>query len=272
MCFNGIVYDRQQDDKVLTFFGSGLVWEQALILQDQSSGSLWSQLLGKAMEGERKGQTLQVIPTVLTDWKSWREKNPLTSVMVLAPMTHFYDSSCYVGRLGKYLIGTKQPGHRPKAWRFDQLTHEPVVNDRYAGQPIVVVFQEETGSATIFGRQLDGETLVFEQHESGFSDQQTQSVWDPLTGAAISGPLQGQQLQVQIAIPSFSGPWGQFHTDSEYWLVDLPLFFSAQIVENVGIRCEEVSRAHIIDLYRRSIDIKSTRRDDQAGEFFGRKR
>ncbi len=272
MCFNGIVYDRQQDDKVLTFFGSGLVWEQTLLLQDQSSGSLWSQLLGKAMEGERKGQTLQVIPTVLTDWRSWKEKNPLTSVMTLSPMTHFYNSDCYNGRLGKYLIGTKQPGHRPMAWRFDQLVHEPVLNDSYAGQPIVVVFQEKTGSATIFGRQLDGETLIFDQHELGISDRQSQSVWDPLTGVAISGPRQGQQLQVQIAIPSFSGPWDQFHTDSEYWIVDLPLFFSAQIVENVSIRCEEVSKAHIMDLYLRSIDIKNARQDDQPGGFFRRER
>ncbi len=266
------MYDRQQEDQVLTLFGSGNTWQRGLVLEDQSSGSLWSQLLGKAMQGQRQGQTLQIIPTVLTDWKTWKESHPLTTVMTLPPMTRFYDNDCYQGRLGKFLIGMRQAGERPRAWRFDQLTHQPVLNDQFAGQPIVIVFQETTGSVTIFDPQVEGETLSFEPHPEGFSDRQSGSVWDPLTGVAISGPREGQQLAVRTAIPSFSEPWDRFHRDTEYWIVDLPLFFSSQIVENVGIRCEQVSRTHIMERYRHSIKVKNIPVGRQPEDLFEKRR
>ena len=222
-------------------------------MQDQATGSLWSQLLGRAMEGELDGQTLQARPSVLTQWKSWKEKHPLTTVMVLPPLSRFYESGCYQGRLGQYLIGVCQPGYPPKAWRFDQLTFEPIVNDFYADEPIVIAFQENTGTATIFHRRLNDQTLEFSSHSAGFTDAQTKSVWDALTGISLSGPLKGQQLTQATSIPSFSKSWDLFHNDSEYWGVSLPLFFSNQTVENVSSKCEEVSKEYLTDLYRLNI-------------------
>ena len=222
-------------------------------MQDQATGSLWSQVLGKAMDGELVGQTLQARPSVLTDWKTWKEKHPLTTVTVLPPLSRFYDSSCYTGRLGQYLIGVCQAGHRPKAWRFDQLTFEPILNDSYANEPIVVAFEENTGTATIFSRRLNDRTLEFVPHAAGLADKQTESVWDAFTGMAISGPLKGQQLTQQISVPSFSKSWDLFHNDSEYWGVSLPMFFSNQTIENVSSKCEEVSKEHLIELYRLNI-------------------
>ena len=257
---------------MLTLFGSGKTWQRSLILEDQSSGSLWSQLLGKAMQGKRQGQTLPIIASVLTDWKTWKEKNPLTSVMTLPPMTSFYDNECYQGRMGKFLIGMRKAGESPRAWRFDQLINQPILNDQYAGEPVVVVFWEATGSATVFDRQMEGETLLFEPHEMGFTDQQSGSVWDPLTGVAISGPRQGQQLAMRTTIPSFSEPWERFHNDTEYWIVDLPLFFSSQIVENVGIRCEQVSRGHIMERYRQSIKLKTIPAGQKPEDLFEKRR
>ena len=142
------MYDRQQEDEVLTLFGSGDIWQRALVLKDQSSGSLWSQMLGKAMQGQREGQALQVIPTVLTDWKTWKQSHPLTTVMALPPMTRFYDNKYYQGRLGRFLIAMREAEQQPRAWRFDQLTHQPVLNDQFAGKPIVEVMQTADSSLT----------------------------------------------------------------------------------------------------------------------------
>lgn len=265
------MYDRQQEDEVLTLFGSGDIWQRALVLKDQSSGSLWSQMLGKAMQGQRQGQALQVIPTVLTDWKTWKQSHPLTTVMALPPMTRFYDNKYYQGRLGRFLIAMREAEQQPRAWRFDQLTHQPVLNDQFAGKPIVVVFRESNGEATIFDRQLEEETLTFETHPEGFSDRQSGSVWNPLTGVAISGPHQGKQLTAQTSIRSFFEPWDRFYPDSEYWIVDLPLFFSSQIVENVGIRCEQVSRRHIMEQYRRSMNLKDIPPGQQAEDLLDKR-
>ncbi len=228
-------------------------------------------MLGTAMQGERAGQAIQSIPSTLTNWKSWKENFPKTTVMALPQFTQFYTSRCYQGNLGKHLIGTKQPGHAPKAWRYDQLTHEPVVNDNYAGQPIVVMFQESVGSATIFQRQIDGETLEFNWQKPNIVDKQSGSIWDPLTGIAVSGPRQGQRLKTQISIPCFSDKWEQFHNDSEYWSVALPLFFSTQITENISAKCEEISHKHVMELYHQSLGLKNITRE-KAKNFFNEKR
>lgn len=77
------MYARQQGGRELTFdFGAGLLNDN-LLLVDRETGSVWSQLAGKAVFGEMKDTSLDAIPSLQTTWKFWRERHPDTRVMVL---------------------------------------------------------------------------------------------------------------------------------------------------------------------------------------------
>ena len=59
LCGTGIVYNREFDDTVLEFKVSGLLYESNLLMYDTATESLWSQSLGKAVVGDRLGDTLR---------------------------------------------------------------------------------------------------------------------------------------------------------------------------------------------------------------------
>lgn len=76
-----MVYSREQDDDVLTFLHSGKLWQDALVLVDEESGSLWSQATGEAIAGEKTGRVLASIPSVMTTWERWLAGHPDTLVL-----------------------------------------------------------------------------------------------------------------------------------------------------------------------------------------------
>ena len=53
------MYATKVEDKRLTFFVSGMLWQRSLVMQDKETGSLWSHILGEAMRGSLKGTSLE---------------------------------------------------------------------------------------------------------------------------------------------------------------------------------------------------------------------
>ena len=53
---------------------------------DSETGSRWS-ILGRAVSGSRKGQTLQWLPGVMVKWYAWAAEYPRTSLMVKAEVS-----------------------------------------------------------------------------------------------------------------------------------------------------------------------------------------
>lgn len=77
------MYARRIAEKELTFdFADGLL-DNNLLIVDRETSSVWSQLHGKAVIGELEGTPLEVVPSMQTTWKFWRERHPDTRVMVL---------------------------------------------------------------------------------------------------------------------------------------------------------------------------------------------
>ncbi len=70
------MYARQTAGQQLTFdFGEGLIRDN-LLLVDRETSSVWSQLDNKAVSGPLKGTAMQVVPSLQTTWKFWREQYP----------------------------------------------------------------------------------------------------------------------------------------------------------------------------------------------------
>ena len=222
----------------MTFGVSGMLYRNGLIMYDHQTESLWSHIVGQSIGGEYQGTHLAFIPTLHTDWQSWRERHPDT--LVISPAlfgpdsyTSYYASSSegVIGRgtfgggpergddiySKEYVIGVRLGGE-VRAYPFSVLNREPVVNDEVGGVPVAVFFDKATASGMVFDRRLDDGTIL--NFEAGLDDPtavrdtETQSEWDRLTGRAIRGDLEGTKLIPAPITYAFWFGWIDHHTNS----------------------------------------------------------
>lgn len=81
LCGTGMVFAANFADSALQFGVSGLLYNSDVLLYDRVTGSLWSQILGRAISGPLKGTPLPQIPAMHTTWARWKEQNPRTLVL-----------------------------------------------------------------------------------------------------------------------------------------------------------------------------------------------
>lgn len=108
-------------------------------------------------------------------------------------------------------------GGRARAWKLRDLREQPVVNDALGQQPVIVLYDKESGTAVIHGRRVDGRSLDFAWNEGTLTDEQSGSEWDLLTGEAMAGPFAGKTLPQIHSILSFEHAWKSFYPEAEYW-------------------------------------------------------
>ncbi len=80
LCGSGMAFHPGADGQAV-FGVSGLLYNSDVLLYDHATESLWSQILGKAVTGPSRGQTLEQIPVVHTTWADWLERHPDTHVL-----------------------------------------------------------------------------------------------------------------------------------------------------------------------------------------------
>ncbi len=207
------MYARRVDEKTLTFGVSGMLWNRSLIVYDQETGSLWSHILGEAMQGPLQGKKLNQIPSVMTDWQSWRKQHPDSTVAALRRTSQEYRREFY-RQPEQFVLGIVEQS-RSKAWGFEQLSHKSVLNDVVGDRPVLIAFDDASVTARMYDRRFHGRLLTFQLQDGNLVDSETGSTWHPLTGQALAGSSAGEHLQALPAIVSFKKAWYQFHPDSE---------------------------------------------------------
>jgi hypothetical protein len=81
LCGSALTAVRTVDGAATDFGVSGLLYRNDLVMYDQSTESLWSQVAATAIRGPAVGSTLEVVPSSLTTWGEWREAHPGTAVL-----------------------------------------------------------------------------------------------------------------------------------------------------------------------------------------------
>lgn len=76
-----MVYSREVEGRTLDFVHPGILWRDALVLEDRQTGSLWAQGLGEAIHGPMTGTRLERYPSEITSWESWSSRHPDTLVL-----------------------------------------------------------------------------------------------------------------------------------------------------------------------------------------------
>lgn len=232
------MYDRTINGSVHTFGVSGKLIRNVLVMYDRESDTLWSQLLGEAVEGPLLGTKLEAVAALQTTWGEWKQLHPETVALAIGgPAYDGYDSyytSNSAGVIGETLVDERLPRKamvhglvidgQPVVYPFDTLAAEPIANDTVNGVPVAVVFVADTRTALAFRREIDGQTLTFSPaaSDSGifngtFTDKETGSTWAALTGAAVAGPLQGKRLERIPGTSSFWFGWKDFYPDTLVW-------------------------------------------------------
>jgi hypothetical protein len=229
------VYSREVEGQELTFGVSGKLIMNVLVMFDRQTDTLWSQLLGEAVEGPLKGAKLEFVPAVHTKWSEWKEQHPETLALVKGYPGSYTSYSRYyannsAGVLGETVIDdrlrTKQQvigveiNGDAVAYPFFAIgREETLVNDEVGDEPVLVVFDMDATSGIVFNRRTqDGEILTFNVEDGLIlTDEQTGSSWDGLTGSAIDGPLQGAQLDRIKSTKSFWFGWKDFYPDTRVY-------------------------------------------------------
>ena len=218
LCHYGIVFAADVGKRKLTFGVSGMLWNRSLVMYDKETGTLWSLILGEAMQGKLKGEKLEQVPCMMTDWKTWSREHPDGTVVMLSRSSTEYKTDFYK-RPEQFVLGIANSA-KVKSWRLDALAKATVVNDTCREKPVVVLFDKESMTARLYSRTVGNKELTFESGENGIRDMETGSTWEPTTGRATAGPLKGEHLTPLNGILSYRDVWTKFHPKSETYPVD----------------------------------------------------
>jgi hypothetical protein len=220
LCQSPLVYSRRVDGNTLTFFVSGELYGENMVMQDQETGSDWPQLLGEAVRGPLKGKSIEQIPAVWTDWKSWRTDHPDTTLPKISQTVDYYrhDPDPLSPSLEERYFSNMQwglaRGGKSLSWPLNEIARRGVVNDELAGLPLLIVFERKSATITAFERRAGDTELTFTSNPEGLVDDQTSSLWDRLTGRAIRGALAGHRLTPVAGVVSHKRAWQSLHPES----------------------------------------------------------
>ena len=190
----------------------------AMTWWDHKTRSLWSQPIGTALEGPYKGVRLEMIPVEVTLWATWKKEHPNTLVLDVG-IGRFEPSEInpFSGFRGVYVLGVAL-GEHAKAYPFEIVSRDVVVNDHIGDVPVVVYANPQDRSAHIYVRQVGKRELEFSWDDGQLRDRQTGSLWTPVNGFALEGPLKGQLLKELPYTTAYNWAWEDFYPTTEVYL------------------------------------------------------
>src|SRR5262249_20988066 len=153
------------------------------------------------------------VPSVMTDWQTWRKQHPDGTVVLLSRTSKEYTREFYA-KPEQFVLGVVADD-KAKAWGFDLLSKNPALNDDFVDKPVLVAFDRDSVTARLYSRRLQDRTLTFSMKDDRLTDQETGSTWDVTTGLATAGPLRGKYLDALPGIVSYRDVWKKFHPQSE---------------------------------------------------------
>ncbi len=205
-----MVHRRDVDGETLVFGVHGALWGNAMTWWDHDTGSIWSQPLGEAIAGPRKGQTVELLPVSFSTWDAWRDAHPDTLALDAPASRTGFD-------LEEFLI-VVDFSSETVAYPAAEVQDRGVINDVVAGLEIAVISDPADRQRwRVFSRRLDDATITLTLDGGRLVDRASGSVWDPVTGQAVDGPRRGQFLDILPALTSFPGDYDTFWPDGTVW-------------------------------------------------------
>ena len=205
-----MVHRREVEDQEVVFGNQGALWERGMTWWDHDTGSVWSQPIGEAIAGPRRGARLELLSSQLTSWETWRADHPNTlaldapggrSGFSLADMTIVVDFGEDAGVFPIPLLWESGPANAVIAGVPVAVVTDPTNQDRWA------VYHRLVGE-TVLTFEASGETII---------DLETGTRWDPAIGVGSEGPLAGETLDPLPGFTAFLADTRSFWPDAFVW-------------------------------------------------------
>jgi Protein of unknown function (DUF3179) len=195
------------------------------MFEDRTTKSWWRQVSGEAVTGPLKGEALPEVPSVQVGLAEWLRLHPHSLVMQPDPkFVDEYDSLGHfeTGKSTSHLTRTDTLSWQEKSWvvglkvglaskAFDwnQLKRQRVINSKVGQHPVVLVLAADNQSFFAFARPdslqftLAGDTLKSGSHRFNFK------------GENQGGPTSPSRLSAIAAYQEFWHSWQTFNPDTE---------------------------------------------------------
>ena len=187
VCRTGRVYEPLVNGKLEKFRLVGMDHFNAMF-EDETTKSWWRQVNGEAITGKLKGQQLPEVLSTQTSLSDWLQLNPNSLIMQAdASLLRSYDSTFKFesGASKSKLTGTDslswkdkswvigvKAGKERKAYDWNQLKKEKLIQDKIGSTPVLIVLSENEKSFFAFERpsdnatfRLNGDTLLFNNYK-----------------------------------------------------------------------------------------------------------
>ena len=205
-----MVHRRELEGELIWFGNQGGLWGNAMTWFDHATGSVWSQPLGLAIAGPRRGQRLELLPSLLTSWGAWREAHPHTVALNARGGRSGFD-------LASMVIVVELEG-AAVAYPMPALRSTGVINDELAGVPLAAVADPRSPDRwNVFSRRTGSGVVELAVHGQGIHDPESNTVWDATTGLVLRGASGSQPLLKIPALTSFPRDFLTFWPEGRFW-------------------------------------------------------
>jgi Protein of unknown function (DUF3179) len=207
LCSAGILFETQVEGrkKPLIFGSSGFLYRSNKLMFDRETDSLWNQFTGEPVSGPlaNSGMRLKIRPVTISTWKAWRAAHPDTRVLSLdtgfkrdygsgivyadyfaSPELMFPAFVRDESRIKRkdYVFGIRELDVA-RAWPLAAFGEEKIINDSFAGRPVVLIGNAATRTVRAYER--GGNTFTSGKDETALKSGK--EVWK-LTEDALIGP------------------------------------------------------------------------------------
>ena len=204
-------------------------------MYDRQTDSWWSQAFGRSVHGPMKDTELEMYPSSMMTWKQWRDLHPDTEVLSkrvsgrlegMSDTYAGYHESPQIGISRQLRFQADEIGPKARVLSFvvddasfavplAELEDNPVLNTEAGGKSFVIVGTPDKKTARVFiSESADWELLEFGDGRIVLRDGVTGSEWDGLTGKAVGGSAEGQQLAEVPGTLSYWFAWKTFYPET----------------------------------------------------------
>ena len=226
-----MVYARTLGSAKYSFEVSGRLWRNNLIMIDRETGTYWSQMTGRAIDGPHRGAQLGRLESVQTTWERWRSAHPDTRVLKKSeevessPYQRYFDDPERSGLFraqwladrmpGKNLVFGVVSGSQALAVTENAFDRGELVIAELDGSPVALA-RGTDGGVRAYSASIDGETIELTRDlATGRVRDRVGSTWDLSTGRCIAGPRIGASLEPIAVMPSYWFAWSSFYPDTQ---------------------------------------------------------
>jgi hypothetical protein len=231
MCRTGKIFSARLNDRTIRLDLIGAIQHNATF-RDRSTGSWWRQATGEFVTGPLKGRSLPEVFSENVTLASWLRRYPNSLVMqpdtASAEGYELFEFPKFDWKRDTFTAGAGaeaapknwvvglHDGPAARAYLWQTLVRERLVQDTFAGRPVLLALEPDTLSWHVWDRRVRQEALDFalDSIQGPLVDRQTQSSWD-WAGQCTAGPLVGHRLVKLPASQEFWRSWQTFHPGSE---------------------------------------------------------